>query len=449
MISQKQLDDFLSYLSPLAKKDGVFFDFLVEKSRISEITSKNQKLQKNSFSESQNFSLRLLKDQKTASSYSKGFSKKDIQKCYNQALESLHLCDNKEAGELSENQSYKKIDQSYNPDLSSTDVEEKIDNIKRLDKAGLSVSPLVKPTDSWLYDADRFQAFGNSLGQTGFFSESQVTAQIYCLGVKNDKRIDGVSSGYAKSYKDINFEQIGKTAALNSLSKLDYSTPKTGLYSLIFDSRQAVPSLIRNLIAHFNAKAIYDKESLLSIKHVGQQKFSPLLSIVDDPYVSWGSNSAPFDGEGYASQKTSLIENGIIKNYLSSSFYAKNLQIPHTANASRSQQGVITTSSSNLLMKKGEDSLEDFYKQQKETFIVIDGILSRGYNPISGDFSLQAEGFLYNQGKKQSICQFTFSGNIIDVFSNIKKVFNDSQKNDDHYIQSSSFLVPNLSVAGA
>ena len=70
-----------------------------------------------------------------------------------------------------------------------------------------------------------------------------------------------------------------------------------------------------------------------------------------------------------------------------------------------------------------------------------------GYNPVSGNFSIESEGFLWEKGEARPLCQFTVSGNIKDIFSNVLKIGNDSEI----YAGSSkspSFLLPELMIAG-
>ena len=441
-----QLDSFINYLAPLAKKDKLSFDFYAWKSQANKISYDNKKLKSNTFSSSQNFCLRLLKDKKSASSYTKDFSKEAIEECYKQALDSLNLSDNEKACQLSKSQNYKEIS-LYNPNSSSMDLLKKIDKIKMTDEALLKAGDKVQPIANVVTDGESHFVFGNSEGVKGNFSDSFVGAYSYCLAVNGDKRASAFAQDYGRDYKDIDFKKLGEKSASKSLKKLEFLIPKTGNYPVIFDCETASPTMISLLLGHLSASSIYEKKSLLSTDFIGEKKFSELFSLHDDPFVSWGLSSAPFDGEGFAAKKVDLIEKGVIKNYLSDSFCSESLKIPHTAKASRSEDGTVHVSSTNIIMEQGKDKFEDFVKEQK-TFVVIDQLKSMaGYNAISGDFSIEAEGFLWEQGKETPISQLTVSGNLIDVFSKISKVFDDSSIYSGT-IKSSSFLVPKLSIAG-
>jgi PmbA protein len=64
-----------------------------------------------------------------------------------------------------------------------------------------------------------------------------------------------------------------------------------------------------------------------------------------------------------------------------------------------------------------------------------------GLNSQSGNFSLQANGFMIEKGKKATpLTLITVSGNLVDVFMNVKEVANDNE------LLLSSYNVPSLFI---
>ena len=175
--------------------------------------------------------------------------------------------------------------------------------------------------------------------------------------------------------------------------------------------------------------------------------FSDKLFIYDDPFAVWGLYSRPFDGEGFAMENSSLVERGVVKNYLTSSFYAKALKAPHTKKAFWMDRAALGISATNLVMREGDSSLEEMLKAFPQVFVVdfLKGFA--GFNPVSGDFSIESEGFLWEKGESQAMSQFTVSGNIRTVFANILKVAQDSKVYNGS-VKAPSFLVPDLTIAG-
>lgn len=98
-------------------------------------------------------------------------------------------------------------------------------------------------------------------------------------------------------------------------------------------------------------------------------------------------------------------------------------------------------------MSEGKNSFEELIKDCPQV-IVIDYLKGfAGYNPVSGDFSIESEGFLWEKGEARPLCQFTVSGNIRDIFLNILKIAKDSRVYAG-MVKAPSFLVPDLMIAG-
>ena len=147
-------------------------------------------------------------------------------------------------------------------------------------------------------------------------------------------------------------------------------------------------------------------------------------------------------------EKTPLVQKGVLENYLTSSFFARALKAPHTKKAHWiNDKGSLSVSTSNLVMPEGDSSLEEMLGEFPQV-IVIDILKGfAGYNAVSGDFSIESEGFLWEKGEAKPICQFTVSSNIKDLFSNILKIGQDSEIYAGT-VKAPSFLVPDLMIAG-
>ncbi|MNL69039.1 peptidase PmbA [compost metagenome] len=74
--------------------------------------------------------------------------------------------------------------------------------------------------------------------------------------------------------------------------------------------------------------------------------------------------------------------------------------------------------------------------------------LHAGANVISGDFSLQAQGFLWEGGTRSPIHNFTISGNFYTLLSEITEVASDLEWFTSG-VGSPSVLVKELAIAGA
>ena len=439
-----QQEKIFHILKPLAKKEKVKFDFFLWERENSSLAFENMKLSAHSFSEDQNFCIRLIRDTKAGCSYTKNLSEEKINECFNQALLSLAASERDEEGPLPPPETFPPLfDSCIKEELS---LEEKINLVKGMDKAAHNKSENLQNSKNSLSESKSNLLFGNSENAGGNYSTAYIAAFSYSLVKGKRQAGQGLASRISRSYKDIT-KSLGEESAQKALQKANFDIPETKTYPVVFNGIWASPVLLDLLLYHLNGKNIYENMSLLKEDSLGQKKFSQHVTLVDDPFALWGLGVYPFDGEGYASQKTVLVEKGIIKNYLTNSFFSKKLNAPHTAKAQRLESGRLAITPTNGMMLSGSSSFEEMRDTFREVIEVdfLKGLA--GYNSISGDFSIESEGFLWSQGEARPIGQFTVSGNIISLFADIIKTGKESFISRKG-LKAPSFLVPELSVAG-
>jgi PmbA protein len=200
-----------------------------------------------------------------------------------------------------------------------------------------------------------------------------------------------------------------------------------------------------------SAREVHDDKSILKGK-LNQQVGSAKFTLIDDPLDTRGTSVRPFDDEGAVSQKTVIFENGVLKNYLTNLEYAKKMNLPHTASASRSPKSSLDISATNLIVPLGASSLDDLLKRHDKVVHLrkITGGLHAGYNDATGDFSLPGEAILYVKGVSQGpVDQFVFSGNILDLLRDVEDLSNEYNFDEASSIISPHILIKSLSFAGA
>lgn len=422
------------------------FDFHGKLNVQTDILFQKKELKKCSQAEDCHLNIRVLQGEKSGASYTKDFSKESLEDCYRRAVDSLKLSDKSQAGCLSQGESYNDFSAFFDKNFTETSIEDKIAKAKEINTACLNFNKNIQPIYSHVFDIDENCFFANSKGNQSSYRFGSVLVSCRTLAVQDQSRAEGQMSDHAKNYRDIDFKAIGVEAGRRALKKLNYSLPKTKRYPVIFQSGQATASLLKKLADLMSGKSVFEGLSLFK-DSIGQKIFSKDFSLYDDPFALWGIYSSPFDGEGFASEKTSLVNKACLENYLTSSFFAKALKVPHTKKACWLGDGLLGIKASNLVMAEGESSFEELLNEFPQV-VVIDYLKGEaGYNLVSGDFSIESEGFLWEKGSAHPICQFTVSGNIRDVFANILKIGKDSQVYSGS-VKAPSFLVPDLMIAG-
>ena len=207
---------------------------------------------------------------------------------------------------------------------------------------------------------------------------------------------------------------VDKTVT-GALSKLGAEPVDSGKYNIIIASG-ALRDLLETYADVFSARSAYLKTSLLAGKE-GQEVASPLVTLVDDPFYPGKFLHCPFDGEGVAVYAKNVIEKGQLKTLLYNRMYAKLMDRQTTGNAADAK----FIEPKGLYFAPGELTAEQLLaKLGSGLYITALNGLHAGANVQSGDFSLQAEGYLVEGGKKtRPVKNITIADNF---FQMLKKV---------------------------
>ena len=115
--------------------------------------------------------------------------------------------------------------------------------------------------------------------------------------------------------------QIGKKALKRALDRLGQGKIASGKMPMIVENKMA-GSMLQPMISALNGYAIQQKQSFL-IGMKGMRIGSDLMNIIDDPFIISGRGSRLFDSEGMATEKRTVVENGILKTYYIDTYYGK------------------------------------------------------------------------------------------------------------------------------
>ncbi len=262
----------------------------------------------------------------------------------------------------------------------------------------------------------------NSLGLEAQF-ENDSCAVV--LGVVLEEG-DDIQSNYAVRFNE-DFDDIEgcvKEAVTGAADKFNASPVKSGEYKIIIKNDSAA-DLFSAFASLFSAELAQKKLSLLEGKE-GQKIASSCLNITDDGLFY--KNPRPFDSEGVPSQKTTVVENGVLKSLLHDLKTAKKAGVKSTSNASRGASGGVGVRYSNFIIKEGTESFEALQERMQDGLVINEMAgLHAGLSTISGDFSLIASGYLVENGKKaRAVKQITIAGNFLKFMEEIEAVANDT-----------------------
>ena len=208
---------------------------------------------------------------------------------------------------------------------------------------------------------------------------------------------------------------IGTRAGQRAVKRLNPGTVKSGQMPVVFDPRVG-GSFVGHLLGGIGGSSIARKTSFL-LESLGAQLFDSSISIVDDPHRMRGLGSRAFDGEGLPTARRSIIENGVLTGWLMESASARQLGLEPTGHASRGIGGAPGVSTSNVHLEGGSISVSELIADIRHG-IYVHELAGQGVNPVTGDYSRGAAGFLIINGEiAGAVSEFTIAGNLKDMFA--------------------------------
>lgn len=259
----------------------------------------------------------------------------------------------------------------------------------------------------------------NSLG--AFKSEDKNISFCYFYPLAQEEGKIAREVGYlsiTNGFQNLNVKECAEKAIIKTKNHLNYKKIKTGKYKVVF-APEAFLDLLGAFTNFINAQNILDNKSLSTVKSINSQIASLLFNLSDSPLHDKNPSKSYFDEEGTKTQDTEIIKNGILKTFLHSSFTAKKLETKSTGNGNIGSK--ITVSPHYLHVIGNQNSDKNFDLNFENNLIYIEAVksLHAGVNALQGSFSLPFDGFLVNNGEKQSIESATVAGDFLTLLQNI------------------------------
>jgi len=229
------------------------------------------------------------------------------------------------------------------------------------------------------------------------------------------------------------------------LAKNQASAPTRQLPA-IFTPEGVVSALIPPLMAAFNGKTVLEGASPIG-QRLGERFFDTKLSLTDDPTIAYRPHSRPCDDEGVPSQRTPLIEKGVVSSFLYDLQTAALAKTKSTGSASRGG-GLPLPSPSTLVIEAGEVTFDDMVGDIKEGLVIEQLMGAEQGNILGGDFSGNVLlGYKVESGKIVGRVKDTMvSGNVYKLLKEISAIGSEA-KWVGGVLNTPPIYCPRLSVA--
>lgn len=344
------------------------------------------------------------------------------------------------------------LEDHHNPALGEVPLEAKVTGILRAEAMARACDARVKAVPGCVYsEGTSVVRVASTHGIDRHHRANQAYAVVFPLVSQDGENRTGIHMHLTRQFDTIDFEAVAREAVGHACRRLGARSLASGTYPVVFTPR-ALTDLLSAFSDVFSAKAAREGKSLLAGK-LGEAVASELVTIVDDALLAEGFASRPFDDEGTSSRRCALIERGAFQTFLHNAQTARQMGVASTGHAARGgYKGTLGVAPTNLFVQPGATPAAELVAGPGPV-VVIDDLqgVHAGTNAISGDFSLQCQGWLWVDGAEQhAVANITVAGNFLSMLAGVEAVGDDLEFHPHGvYIGAPSVRIAGLAIAGA
>jgi TldD protein len=204
-------------------------------------------------------------------------------------------------------------------------------------------------------------------------------------------------------------------------------TPKSGTYPVVVDP-EVLGVVLHEAFGHAAEGDFVANRSSVLHKMVGTQIASEQVTVIDEGVVE-GGFYCPYDDEGVKKERTVVVEEGILRNYLLDRHSAEEIGGTSTGNG-RAQdfQNLPIVRQTNLYVEAGDYSLEEMIEDvDYGIFVEAKGLQGGEVNPGMGSFTFGVgPSRIIEKGELKDIVKgVVISGSILDTLKTVDAVGKD------------------------
>ena len=426
-------------------KGGYEYEVYLERKRKTTIESSDEKLENLIRSQEIGIGIRVFKDKSMGFAYTTDLEESSVKECARIAMQVCQLTPKDEGFVLGSCQNFGELQTYYDEKGINTPLEDKIALVIDLEKRAKALDSRVKGVRKVSIKGLDLEVFCfNSCGLSYNYKGTWYTSMMAVLaeeGVDQSISYDFVG---ARSLSDLPLQSMVEEVVFKATATLNPSPFETRKMPVVL-YKDASAMILEAFSPIFLGDSLVKSRTFLKGMK-GSKVFSEKLTIIDDGTLRGGFMSLPVDVEGHATQRNLVVENGVFKGFLHSTYTAiKSGERPTGNSVRESFRSLPTSGITNLYIKPGDISLEDML--QEEVFLITDLMGLHTVDPVSGDFSLGASGIIYEGGKKKkSVRGVIIGGNIKEVWNSVVGVGNDLRFYGN--VGSPSLYIENITVGG-
>ena len=406
---------------------GEEVEVVVAHSRDTEVRVYEGEIESLSVAESQGVGVRVVADQRQGFASAGTFDAEALDEMLDEARDNARFAepdehlgltgpDGVEAAELD----------LWSEDLAATDTEAKIDLALALERAVKAGDARIIGLESAEYaDARGTSVVASSAGVRSGGSETVCDLVAYALAEEAGETQTGFGFSVGRSPGELDVDEAAADAVHRATRLLGATKPSSQRLTVVLD-----PFVTAQFLAivgsTLSGDAVLKGRSPFGDR-VDEVIAAPSVTFVDDPTDPRAFTAGTHDGEGLATRRNVLIDQGRLTGFVHDAYSGRRSGVASTGSAVRSSRSTPMAGCQAISLLPGDRSPEALLVEVGDGLLVADVAgLHSGVNPVSGDFSTGADGLWIKDGQLAGpVREFTIASTLQRMLQDVVAVGDD------------------------
>ncbi len=309
-------------------------------------------------------------------------------------------------------------------------LDEKLRDVMELDRLVASKVPRLKSRSVRYMEVVEARVYASTEGRRIYEERSLAHLSAYAAAREGDVSAEaletvGTISGYTLFDKK-SPEAIADTLERRIRGQLRGKTPKAGNFPVVM-APEVIGVFVHEAFGHLTEADLALSGSVVKDK-LGEKVASELVTIVDDPGIEDGFGTFKYDDEGVHAVRATLVEKGVLKQFMVDRMYANLLNVDPTGNArAESFRVPPLIRMRNTVMLPGEHRVEELFEGIDYGYYLVSPL--GGQANLDGSFQvgIQEAYEIVNGEVRDPVRNVGIAGNTLETLMNIDAVANDFQ----------------------
>lgn len=302
-------------------------------------------------------------------------------------------------------------------------ADDKVALALEVERATRAADPRVRGVEIAGYrDSAVEAAVANSRGVESTTRRTRCSCAAFALAGEAGGTQTGYGFSAGRAVADLDVGAAGRDAAHRAVRMLGATQPRSRRLPVVLDPL-VTGSLLALVGAALDGEAVLKGRSLFAGR-TGEEVAAPVVTLADDPTLVAALGATTHDAEGVPTRRTELIAGGRLTGFLHNVYTGHRSGGATTGSAVRGFKSTPGAGGRALHLVPGSRRPQEMLASVPEALYVqsVSGLHS-GTNPVSGDFSVGAEGLMVRGGDfAEPVRQATIASTLPRILLDVAEV---------------------------